>query len=186
MGEKKSAPVKSDDDAAKAFNAEQDRRVRSHCGKTGHLVDRCWTKNKQDGRENNRFGAKRASQVGRDRDYYDDDDSSFAFAVSMECGVASGSAKTGMWAIDSGATHHICNDASKFVTLDEGDHGDLVVANGTKTKILGVGTVHESVLLPSGEVRDLKIVDVLYVPSVAKNLMSIPQINKSEQVPSCV
>jgi hypothetical protein len=99
----------------------------------------------------------------------------------MECGVASGSAKTGMWAIDSGATHHICNDASKFVTVDEGDHGDLVVANGTKTKTLGVGTVHESVVLPSGEVRDLKIVDVLYVPSVAKNLMSIPQINKSDK-----
>ena len=59
--------------------------------------------------------------------------------------------------------------------------GDLVVANGTKTKILGVGTVHERVLLPSGQVRDLNVVDGLYVPSVAKNLMSIPHINKSDK-----
>ncbi|GAB9477464.1 Copia protein [Globisporangium polare] len=53
--------------------------------------------------------------------------------------------KRGMWAIDSGATHHICNDKSKFAHLDESDHGDLVIANGHKTKILGVGTVHERI-----------------------------------------
>ena len=86
-----------------------------------------------------------------------------------------------MRAIDNGATHHICNDKSKFVTLDEGHHGDLVVPNGTKAKILCVGTVHERVLLPSGQVRDLNVVDGLYVPSVAKNLMSIPHINKSDK-----
>ena len=180
-GEKKTVSAKSDDDGVKAFNAEPDRRVCSYCGKTGHLVDRCWTKNKLDGRKSNRFGGKRANQVSRDRDFDSDDDSSFAFTVSMECRVASDSVKTGMWAIDSGATHHICNDKSKFVTLDEGNHGDLVVANGTKTKILGLGTVHERVLLPSGQVRDLQVVDVLYVPTVAKNLMSIPKIQKSNK-----
>lgn len=177
VGEMKTGSVKTEDHA-KAFASEQDTRVCSYCGKTGHLVDRCWTKNKQDGRKTNggRFGGKRANHV--QRDCYDDDGEAIAFAISMECGVPSTNAMNGLWAIDSGATHHICNDKSKFATLAEGDHGELVVANGSKTKIMGIGTVNERVLLPNGQARDLRVVDVLYVPTISKNLMSIPQINK--------
>ncbi|KAF1332611.1 Copia protein, partial [Globisporangium splendens] len=158
-GEKKTVKT---EDHAKAFNAENEPR--------------------QAGRKPSRMsgnGRKRVNYVERD---YDDDEAPLAFAVSMECGVTSMKENMrGMWAIDSGATHHICNDKSKFAVLDERDHGDLVVANGNKTKILGVGTVNERIALPNGEVRDLKVVDVLYVPSVGKNLLSIPQINKSNK-----
>ncbi|KAF1322206.1 Integrase catalytic core protein, partial [Globisporangium splendens] len=176
QGEKKTVKT---EDHAKAFNAENEPRVCSYCGKVGHSVDRCWTKNKQSGRKPIRNGGKRANYVERDYDY---DEPPLAFVVSMECGVsATREEMRGMWAIDSGATHHICNDKSKFCELDEGDHGDLVVANGNKSKILGVGTVNERVALPTGEVRDLKVVNVLYVPSVGKNLLSIPQINKSNK-----
>ncbi|KAF1313360.1 Copia protein, partial [Globisporangium splendens] len=158
-GEKKTVKT---EDHAKALNAEDEPR--------------------QAGRKPSRMsgnGRKRVNYVERDDD---DDEAPLAFAVSMECGVTSTKENMrGMWAIDSGATHHICNDKSKFAVLDERDHGDLVVANGNKTKILGVGTVNERIALPNGEVRDLKVVDVLYMPSVGKNLLSIPQINKSNK-----
>ncbi|KAF1322207.1 Integrase catalytic core protein, partial [Globisporangium splendens] len=158
QGEKKTVKT---EDHAKAFNAENEPRVCSYCGKVGHSVDRCWTKNKQSGRKPIRNGGKRANYVERDYDY---DEPPLAFVVSMECGVsATREEMRGMWAIDSGATHHICNDKSKFCELDEGDHGDLVVANGNKSKILGVGTVNERVALPTGEVRDLKVVNVFCV-----------------------
>jgi hypothetical protein len=173
----KTAPANSDDHA-KAFVSEQDPRVCSFCGKTGHSVDRCWTKNKQDGRkpQGGRFGAKRANHV--QRNYYDDDDV-IAFAVSLETSLAPDTSMIGKWAIDSGATHHVCNDHSMFANLAEGDHGELVVAEGTKTKILGIGTVHERAILHDGQVRDLELRNVLYVPGIKKNLLSIPQINKS-------
>jgi hypothetical protein len=180
-GEKKTMKT---EDHAKAFNAENEPRVCSFCGKVGHTVNRCWTKNKQSGRKPSRMGGKRANYA--EREYYgsgyDDDEVPLAFVVSMECGVTAAKENMrGMWAIDSGATHHICNDKSKFAILDEGDHGDLVVANGHKTKILGVGTVNERIELPNGQVRDLQVTDVLFVPSVGKNLLSIPQINKSNK-----
>jgi hypothetical protein len=179
-GEKK---VIKTEDRAKAFAAENEPRVCSFCGKVGHTVDQCWTKNKQQGRKRTGgYAGKRANYVERD-DYSDyDDDTRLAFVVSMECSMtAAKDDKCGMWAIDSGATHHICNDKSKFVHLDEGDHGDLVVANGNKTKILGVGTVHERIALPNGRVRDLEVNDVLFVPTIGKNLLSIPQINKANK-----
>ncbi|KAG6590528.1 Copia protein [Phytophthora cinnamomi] len=99
----------------------------------------------------------------------------------MECGVSRTNKFQGSWAIDSGATHHICNDKAKFVDIKVCDEGELTVANGNTAKIMGVGTVMQRVTLPNGKERDIRIQDALYVPSMNKNLLSVPQINRSGQ-----
>ncbi|KAG6578218.1 Copia protein [Phytophthora cinnamomi] len=172
----KTAQVKIED-AARAFNAERESRHCTYCGKSGHVMEKCWTKQKEENRGARRGRSGRGANNVQWRD--DSDDDCVAFAVSMECGVSRTNKFQGSWAIDSGATHHICNDKAKFVDIKVCDEGELTVANGNTAKIMGVGTVMQRVTLPNGKERDIRIQDALYVPSMNKNLLSVPQINRS-------
>ncbi|KAG2761771.1 hypothetical protein Pcac1_g26434 [Phytophthora cactorum] len=116
------------ENAAKAFNTDRESRQCTYCGKLGHTVDKCWTKQKDEnwgprrggnGNGNGRGRGANNIQWRNDSDGYDYDYDQVAFAVSLECGISTGKNMSGMWAVDSGATHHICNDKAKFANLIE-------------------------------------------------------------------
>ncbi|KAG2902278.1 hypothetical protein PC117_g21515 [Phytophthora cactorum] len=180
----KTATVKTEN-AAKAFNTDRESRQCTYCGKLGQLIDKCWTKQKDENRGPRRGGNGRGRganniQWGNDSDGYDYDYDydRVAFGVSLECGVSTGKNVSGMWAVDSSATHHICNDKSKVANLIERNEGELSVADGNKAVVKGVGTIVERVVLPNGDEREIEIKNALYVPNMSKNLLSVPQINK--------
>ncbi|KAG2768191.1 hypothetical protein Pcac1_g20465 [Phytophthora cactorum] len=188
QGEKTATATVKTENAAKAFNTDRESRQCTYCGKVGHTIDKCWTKQKDENRGPRRGGNGNGNGRGRganniqwrnDSDGYDYDYDRVAFAVSLECGVSTGKNVSGMWAVDSGATHHICNDKAKFAHLIERNEGELSVADGNKAAIMGVGTIVEQVVLPNGDEREIEIKNALYVPSMSKNLLSVPQINKS-------
>ena len=64
-------------------------------------------------------------------------------------GVLTNKDVSGMWAVDSGATHHICHDKSKFASLTEWNGGKISVADGNKVDIKGVRTIIEKAVLPN-------------------------------------
>ena len=114
-----------------------------------------------------------------------------AFAVSLKCGMTTGKNMSGMPAVDSGATQHICNDKAGFANLIERDEGGVSVADDNMAAFKGVGTIVEEVILPDETASHTEIRNALYVPDMSKNLFSVPQINKrgkfkwSLMVPKC-
>ncbi|CAH0476746.1 unnamed protein product [Peronospora belbahrii] len=76
-----------------------------------------------------------------------DEEAANAFSTerkSHQLVLSTGKSIPGMWAIDSGATDHVCNNKATFTTLVEKDEGDLLVADGNKDAIKGVENHHQT------------------------------------------
>lgn len=91
----------------------------------------------------------------------------------ISAGVVYKSFVDGNWIVDSSATCHICHDRSSFVelhTLEKPLH--VTLGDGCTLKAVERGTV--ILILKSGCLtRKCKLTDVLYVPELTYNLLSM-------------
>ena len=86
--------------------------------------------------------------------------------------------RIGKYLVDSGATHHIITDKSKFVFLDcnyDPMQHNLTLANGSTEfgKIKGKGVAYIIVRDEDGNPRRIMLSDALYVPSFTQNILSV-------------
>lgn len=63
--------------------------------------------------------------------------------------------------------------------MDKQDQSEVLLANSSKTTIMGAGTIVEQVVLPNRYMWNIEINVVLYVPKMKEKLLSVPQITKS-------
>ncbi|GKA93660.1 zinc finger, CCHC-type containing protein [Tanacetum coccineum] len=77
------------------------------------------------------------------------------------------------WWVDSGVTHHVCNNKSMFKTYEPFD-SILYMGNHSTAQVYGIGKV--DLVFTSGNTLTLN--NVLYVPDIRKNLMSGSILNK--------
>ena len=76
------------------------------------------------------------------------------------------------WVIDSGATCHICNDRGSFIEFKSLQNPLDILGDGRGLKAIGCRTV--ILILKSGPLmRRCKLYNVLYVPELAHNLLSV-------------
>lgn len=79
------------------------------------------------------------------------------------------------WALDSGASVHIGVNEHKFHELEYGDFGSVTIANGSKIKSAGKGTVLLTVDTDDGPTM-LRLEDVIFVPEMSINLVSVKSL----------
>ena len=84
---------------------------------------------------------------------------------------------------DSGASAHCCNDHSLFIKF----HSDapktrIRVANGTTKEVDAIGDIQIHVKDVHGEFHCITLYNVLYVPSIPVNLISIKKLWKDNKI----
>ncbi|UYV63271.1 hypothetical protein LAZ67_2003604 [Cordylochernes scorpioides] len=117
-----------------------------YCGKKGHKAADCWSK-----RNSKRNNTRMAASLGiRDENILDVNE----------------------WCLDSGATAHMCCLRTAFSDLRETEPIPVKLANDQSIEALGTGTV-ELEVLEHGEPFLLKLENVLFVPGLKGNLISV-------------
>lgn len=79
------------------------------------------------------------------------------------------------WCLDSGATSHLCNKLSEFTEIDSSKRGRLCLASNSSTEIAAKGTVSFDAEI-SGVKTNIKLINVLHVPELRSNLLSVAKI----------
>ncbi|KAE8727992.1 putative catalytic [Hibiscus syriacus] len=153
------------------------------CGKPCHLVDRCWHRFDEDFNcvTTNSHSLKESSSS-----YYSSSGSSSASNQGCECcshiktdsqaNMATAFSKR--WVVDSGATHHVTlNKANLTNATDFHGSGKITVGNDVSLDIRTVGRA----ALPSTS-RILMLHDLLYVPHITKNLLSVSKFARDNNI----
>ncbi len=84
------------------------------------------------------------------------------------------------WIVDSGATCHICNDDQMFVELKSLTRAQTVIlGDGHHLEATANGVVEMQLVLPGGVKKKCRLNDVLYVPDLSYNLLSVSKMTEA-------
>ena len=84
------------------------------------------------------------------------------------------------WIVDSGATCHICNDEQMFVELKYFRRSQTVIlGDGHQLEATAGGVIELRLVLPDGTTKKCRLDDVLYVPDLTYNLLSVSRMTEA-------
>ena len=163
------------------------------CGKRGHKKSEFWSKSGKNGKWCSRCrskthdtkecrlnagkndSAKKAEDQGQARKKTEDNEHTFAFKASdnSDCGKS----LNDNLLLDTGATSHIVNDRSKFISFDNAfDPSAHVIelADGSKAKVVsGKGVAKIKLHDVNGNARDLILNNAFYAPAYKQDIFSV-------------
>jgi hypothetical protein len=129
------------------------------CKKPGHFIAECRAKQ-----------AKEKEEEEGNKDNKARTATAEAWTVISTTPSKEKDTKSPDWILDSGCSQHITYDKTKFVSLEEQD-GVVTVANRKELSIYGKGTIEIEL-----STKVVSLSNVLYVPDIGYNLLSISQL----------
>ena len=174
----KSGLVQSSD-KSKADLEKPKRKGKCHfCKKYGHYISEC---SKHIAKEKKKESSEAVSNsantsAAKEDEYANTVQDSYAFIVCSDFSACSINEAQVIWYFDSGASRHITSRKDLFRSLDAAPAGKQVTcANNSSYPIKGVGEI--SFTIADG--TDLCLSDVLYVPGIKRNLLSVSSLSKN-------
>ncbi|KMQ86061.1 retrovirus-related pol polyprotein from transposon tnt 1-94 [Lasius niger] len=143
--------------------AEKSGKTCYFCRKQGHYKRDCikykkWKSNKE--------------KVGSVREDSSDEENE---VVQCSFATCEGQVNQEDWYVDSGATSHMTNNKKFFQELKEINRS-VMVANGQRLVAEGKGKGILKCVNKDGETTAVMVKDVLYIPSIAENLLSVRRL----------
>nr|GMC55548.1 Retrovirus-related Pol polyprotein from transposon TNT 1-94 [Ipomoea batatas] len=174
--DKKKSSKKNSRDATTSSKGEKRRDFPTckHCGKKGHPPFKCCKRPDVKCGKCNKLGhderkCKSNFQQKDDAQVVSEQEEEQMFVAS--CFTSRSSSSSYCWLLDSGCTNHMTGDEELFRELDRSQVSSVRIGNGDCIPVKGKGTV----ALESCIGTKL-IYDVLYVPDIDQNLLSVGQL----------
>lgn len=156
------------------------RSIKCHyCGKLGHIKKNCRDFKAEEGRKEKKTKAQKAAPTTTQ----ENSDSESSGLIASHTSSVSSSNEQSIWIIDSGATCHMCQDSKLFTTLHQlEDPIDVVLGDGRAITAVGRGEVMLDMVLPNGESKSCMLHDVVYVPALSYNLLSVAKASQKGKI----
>ena len=167
----RSTPSVGDEEAMAAKYQGYGRPRCHYCKKVGHFKRNC--------DEFAKFIQERKAKQGAYKAAAHDDSESIGLVVRHALTVSTIGSQD-KWIVDSGATCHMCNNRNLFTEFQALDHSlEVTLGDGHALKASGRGTVALKMKLPSGRARYCTLHNVLLVPNLAYNLLSVSRATEA-------
>ncbi|KAH7557349.1 hypothetical protein JRO89_XS11G0129700 [Xanthoceras sorbifolium] len=144
-----------------------------HCGKNGYPSFRCWIRPDAKCAKCNQMGHEavicknRKQQQGEEAKTADQEEEDHLFVATCFSGIESSES----WLIDSSCTNHMTYNKDLFRELSKANSSKVRVGNGKYITVNEKGTVAISTCSGTKFISD-----VLYVPEIDQNLLSVGQL----------
>jgi len=138
----------------------------NHCRRLGHIESKCWTKYPNLDPRNNGGPSKPAliASLG-------DEDPTVCLMANSH------NNNTGKWVIDSGCSNHMTFNKSLFSSYTVGHPSSVDFGNNNTAEVAGIGTVEIPILVEGKKVK-CKLNNVMHVPELGYQLLSVPTFDK--------
>ncbi len=165
--------------------AARSKRFRCHfCHKVGHFKRDCVEFAKVRGQSRSQESTKKAKSGAAFKVTISPEvESDESVGLVVQHALTIGTGCQSRWILDSGATCHMCNRESYFEHIHGLDNlMKITLGDGSTLQAAGRGNVVVAVRFSDGKVKNCTLYNVLYVPGLSYNLLSVPAAARRNKI----